>query len=138
MDHSSNISILVCRSMTVKNWEAGKDTISSIHLLKQNLATFRYFLALKINDPKNKAFNRKIRQLIEGGIIQKLEKDRFETIGKELRQKKKGDPLPDARILTFEHLELCFFAILICLSLCFVVFALECVTSFVQKKLNRR
>jgi hypothetical protein len=86
----------------------------------------------------NKALNRKITQLIEGGIVQKMEKDRKMEISKIKRDELNATPTPDVGKLTLEHLELGFFAILICLSLSFVVFALECVTGFVMKKLNHR
>jgi hypothetical protein len=136
VEHNSKFSVLVPRQFLEKSFDAGKDTISSIHLLEQNFLILQYTFFLKIGDPMNKAINRKISQLIESGIIQKLENDRSIEINK-LKQDQKAAPTPsEVGVLTMDQLGICFFAILICLS--FVVFVLECATGFVLKRLNKR
>jgi hypothetical protein len=138
MDHKLNISMVVLRQSYGILAQDGKDTSSSIHFLKQNFLTVHSSFLLKVGTPMNKAINRKISQLFEGGIVKKLEAERIEAINKANREKTQTPSAPEAQILTLEHLGLSFFAILICLGLCTVVFAVECVVGFVQKKLNHR
>jgi hypothetical protein len=140
-DHDLKISFLVFRHLTGKPLEAGKDISTSIHFLEQNFATFHLCFMMVRDDPKNKVLNRKITQLIEGGIIQKLENDRIEAIGKKIRERSSLIHSPKVsyqglQVLTLEHLGLSFFAVLICLAFSTVVFALECVAGFVFKRLE--
>jgi uncharacterized membrane protein len=86
----------------------------------------------------NKVINRKISQLNEGGIVKKLEEERVEAVTKHIREMSKTTSVPEAQVLTLEHLGLSFFAILICLCLSIVVFVVECVVGFVQGKSNHR
>jgi hypothetical protein len=137
-DHSTKVSRFGLRTLEENFFDAGKDTSSSFHFLEQNFFMVSHNFLLKIGDPMNKIINKKITQLIEGGIVQKLEKDRFTEIKKRKRDIINATPQPDVGKLTLEHLGLSFLAILICLSLSFVVFLLECVTGFVMKKLNFR
>jgi hypothetical protein len=138
VDHDRHVARF-CMRLAVENaFDAGKDTISSLHLLEESFMIFQISFQLKIGDPTNKAINRKISQLTEAGIFQKWEKDRIMEINKLKRDKLEVLPPPVVGKLTLEHVGLCFFAILICLSLSCVVFALECVTNFVLKKLNYR
>jgi hypothetical protein len=126
------------RNLEENIYDAGKDTSSSLHFLEQNFFMVSYIFLLKVGDPMNEIINMKITQLIEGGIVQKLERDRKMEVNKIKRDEINATPEPIVEKLTLEQLELSFLAILICLCLSIVVFALECVTGFVMKKLNYR
>jgi uncharacterized protein YqgQ len=125
-EHSNKISWLTRRRETENVLANANEKRSSIGFIDENLMEFRYALLLKKRSPMNEIINRKIGQLLQSGIIQHLEKNRFGAIKKiAAAAKDEENSQEDAEQLTMEHLGLCFFAVLIGLALSCFVFAIE-------------
>jgi hypothetical protein len=114
---------MVFRKETKNVLASLSDKKSSLHFIGEDLTTLSISFVLKKSSPMNKVINRKIDQLLQAGIIQKFEKERFgamDRVGK-------SDHEEIAEVLTMQHLGLCFAAIMIMLALCCVVFVIECI-----------
>jgi hypothetical protein len=94
-------------------------TVRASHrFLEENSATVQYSLLFHRYNHFNKRFIKTVDSLVTGGLTQKIESDQ---VGPKLDR----DDEQNAQPLTFEHLELCFAAFMICLGLCCVVFVIE-------------
>lgn len=103
-------------------------TASSLHVLDENSATFHVSMFFERLNSMSGMFRRKVNQLISTGIIEKLEKKRNSADG----------PLNIieahvARILTMDHLGVCFVFILSLLGLSTFVFAIECIVGYSRR-----
>jgi hypothetical protein len=123
VDHANKISFVVIRKETQLGHALNTDKPTSLNFIEENLITDHFCLLLVKSSPLNKIINRKIDQLLQAGIIQKFENERFEAI----KRLDKSDNDDIAQVLTLEHLGLCFIAIMIMLALSCVVFVVECV-----------
>jgi hypothetical protein len=123
VEHANKISFIVMRKDTQLARALTTDKPTSCHFIEEDLLTDHFCLYLEKSSPLNKIINRKIDQLLQAGIIQKFEDERFEAI----KRVDKSDHEEIARVLTLEHLGLCFIAIMIMLALSCVVFVIECV-----------
>jgi hypothetical protein len=123
VEHANKISFVVYRKGTLL-WSAlMSDKPTSLHFIEEDFLTDHFCLYLEKSSPLNKIINRKIDQLLQAGIIQKFEDERFEAT----KRVSKSDNEEIAQMLTLEHLGLCFIAIMILLALSCVVFVIECV-----------
>jgi hypothetical protein len=129
MEHSNKISRMMLRKESVNQQTIFKGGTSSMYFLKEDIITFYYSFLFKKGSPLNKVVNRKIGQLLQGGIIQKAEEERFEASKRAAKYKDEDNP----EILTMDHLGLCFIAIMICLGLGCIVFAIECLTGYLRR-----
>jgi hypothetical protein len=80
---------------------------------------------MKKHSPLNKILNRKIDQLLQGGIIQYIKANEFFHSAQIAKKIQEEEDREDPKQLTTEHLELCFYAVLIGLALSCVVFLYE-------------
>jgi hypothetical protein len=101
----------------------------SVYLLDENSATLHYSLAFNRSNPYNRIFNKKIDQLISGGLVLKFEQIRTSYHRRQPKQEDSQEP----QILTVQHLEICFIAIMICLGLSCLVFMIEFVVGLSNK-----
>jgi hypothetical protein len=123
IDHANKISFIVIRKETQLNSARITDKPTSLHYIEHDLLTQHFCLLLVKSNPMNKIINRKIDQLLQTGIIQKFENERFERV----KRLDKSDNDEIAQVLKLEHLGVCFIAIMIMLALNSVVFVIECV-----------
>jgi hypothetical protein len=125
-EHSNKISLLTMRREAENSMANDNEKRSSIGFIDEKLLEFRFTLLLKKRNPMNEIINRKIGQLLQSGIIQHLEKNRFGAIKKiAASAKDEENAQEEAEQLTMEHLDLCFYAVLIGLALSCFVFAIE-------------
>jgi hypothetical protein len=125
VNHEYKISLMTVRKEVLNILASLSDKKSSIHFIEEDLMTLPISFVLKKSSPMNKIINRKIGQLLQAGIIQKFEKERFgamDRVGK-------SDHEEIAQVLTMQHLGLCFAAIMIMLALSCVVFVIECIVA---------
>jgi uncharacterized protein YqgQ len=132
MEHSNKIARLVLRKEALNDLSILNRDTSSLHFLGETIATFHFSLYFKKRSPYNKVVNKKIGQLLQAGIIQKSENERFEASKRAAKHKDEEN----AEILTMDHLGLCFIAIMICLGLSCIVFAIECLTGYLRRQNN--
>jgi hypothetical protein len=100
--------------------------------IEEDILVLHFVLYMKKHSPMNRIFKTKIDQMIQGGIVQYLQKDLGDksiTFEKGLKEE---ENLEDPTQLTIEHLELCFYAILIGLALSCVVFLYELLIGFLS------
>jgi hypothetical protein len=116
-EHENKLTFMIAR-FDPKRDISGKGSSVSFHFLDEDLVRYQYSLQFQRNNYFNKYFIDKVDQLISGGITQKFVDD-------QLYRKLDVNDEQKAQPLTFEHLDLCFAAIMICLGLCCVVFAIE-------------
>jgi hypothetical protein len=132
-EHSNKISWLTRRREAENLMANDNEKRSSIGFIDENLMEFRNALLLLKQSPVNEIINRKIGQLLQSGIIQHLEKNRFAATKKvAAAAKDEENSQDDAEQLTMEHLGLCFYAILIGLALSCFVFAFERLVEFLS------
>jgi uncharacterized protein YqgQ len=88
---------------------------------------------MKKHSPLNRIINIKIDQLIQSGIVQRLVDDQYadstKIVNKEKEEEKQQE---NAMQLTTEHLDLCFFAVLIGLAMSCVVFLFELLIGYLS------
>jgi hypothetical protein len=127
VEHSNKISFFTIRKTygDVVSRQSGKKPYFGF--LEKNFVTSHISIMLKKHSPLNRAIDIKIDQLIQSGIMQrKIVEARFaETTKIAKKQKEEEKQEKDAEKLTIEHLELCFYVVLIGLTLSCVVFAVE-------------
>jgi hypothetical protein len=128
-DHSNKISMFVTRKELQNKFSINLNKPTSVHLSDENLVTFHVSIWFKKGSPLNKVISTKIGQLLQGGIIQKFESERFENVTRAAKQKEE-EREETPKKLTMDHLGLCFIAIMICLGLCIVVFVIEYLSQF--------
>jgi hypothetical protein len=120
-EHSNKISVLVLRKFgddyIIKH--SGKKALHGY--INDQLFIVHLSLLQRKYSRMNRIFNIKIDQLIESGIVQRLKDAQYEKSTKIA-----------AKQLIMDHLELCFYAVLIGLSLSFVVFFYEVVIGFLS------
>jgi hypothetical protein len=126
VEHSNKISVLTSRTIDedeVIN-ESGKKPYYGY--VEENIITFHKTMYLMKYSRMNRMFNIKIDQLIQSGIVQRLVKAQFSNSTRiSQKQREEESQEENAEQLIMEHLELCFYAILICLALSCVVFGCE-------------
>jgi uncharacterized protein YqgQ len=132
-DHLNRGSAFTMRKEMGNKFAVDLDAAPSVYFLDENLATFMFSIFLKKSSRMNKVINRKIDQLIQSGIVQKLEDYRLKAI--KLAEARRNDEAAQqkAKILTMDHLGLCFVIIAICWGISFVVFLLECVVGYCKR-----
>jgi hypothetical protein len=120
------MSMIALRRLPYKKSSNMSGEKPSYGFIKEDLIDMRFSLILKKNSPLNKAINVKIDQLIESGIMKHVqEAELMASLKIAAKVKKEEKQQKDAEQLTMEHLELCFYAILIGLALSCVVFLVE-------------
>jgi hypothetical protein len=129
MEHSNKISLITLRKELLNRHSVYNDGTSSLHLMEKDITTFHYSLWFLKGSPLSKVVNKKVGQLLQAGIIQKSENERFEAV----KQAAKHKDEENAELLTMDHLGLCFIAIMICLGLSCIVFAIECLTGYLRR-----
>jgi hypothetical protein len=121
-EHKNKLTMLKLRQKYKFILAIRKIADPSLHLLDTNTATLHYSLLFYSVHFLTSRFLKKVDELTLSGIIQKLEKNHNTAeVGMNIEE-------PEAQKLTMEHLGICFVAILICLVLSCVVFAVECLT----------
>lgn len=98
---------------------------SSLHLLRKNAASYQFSMLFERPSKFTDIFIRNINELIDTGVIEKLEKKRNFADGPPKQNKHQI-----ARVLNMDHLGVCFIFILIALSLCVLVFVIECIVGY--------
>jgi hypothetical protein len=118
--------------------EAAKNELSkisekplSIYVLDEDFLTIHMAISLQKSSSFNRVLNRKIDQLLQSGIIQKLEAERFSATKKKERE---GDSKRHPQVLTFDHLGVCFAIIMILLAVSCVVFLIECLVGYFYRR----
>jgi hypothetical protein len=132
-DHLIRASAFTMRKEMGNKLAADLDAAPSVYFLDENLATFMFSMFLKKSSRMNKVVKKKIDQLIQSGIVQKLEENRLKAI--KLAEARRIDEAAqqNAKILTMDHLGLCFVIIAICWGISFVVFLLECLVGYYRR-----
>jgi hypothetical protein len=129
VDHENKFSYITNLKESQNELASISDKKSSVYYIEEDLATLHYAMSLKKSSPMNKVINRKIDQLLQAGIIQKFEKERFGS----LDRVEKSDHEEVNQMLTLEHLGICFVAIMMLLALSCVVFVIECAVGHVKR-----
>jgi hypothetical protein len=125
IEHSNKISLIVLRKHFDDFMMNHTDKKQSYGWIEDSLLVSPLSLLLKKHDPKNRAINNKIDRLIEHGITQRLMSDQYAKTMKMKSNLKEEEKVEVPEKLTMEHLELCFYAILIGLIISCVVFIVE-------------
>jgi hypothetical protein len=129
-EYTNKITQCVFRHQAIRYWNYHLDkSVPSVTLLDENTATYHYSMIFNRFDEKTPIFMKIVNELVPSGIIQKLEQDR-----NSIRMKKVEESEPQK--LTMDHLGVCFAAVMICLGFGCLVFAIECLTSFVKDRMN--
>jgi hypothetical protein len=125
VEHSNKISLLTFRKNIddYVSYLSGKKPYFGY--IEENIMTLHMVFLLKKHSRMNRVFNIKIDQLIESGIMQHFIQDRFADTAKVAAKQNEEDKQENPEQLTMEHLELCFYAVLIGLALSCVVFTFE-------------
>jgi hypothetical protein len=119
-DHKNKLTFVTLRNSIKALMSQASNIDSSPFLLEENTATLHYAFVLVPLNPLNKVITTKVNQLINSGLVEKMEKAQFYD-----HKTSKNDE-QKALILTMDHLGVCFLIIMICLVLCCAVFTAEC------------
>jgi hypothetical protein len=125
LEPSNKISCMALRKVTddYVSFASGKKPYYGY--IEENIITFHMLFVLKKHSRKNRVFNIKIDQLIESGIMQHFLEAQFADSAKVAAKQNEEEKQENPEQLTMEHLELCFYAVLIGLALSCVVFVFE-------------
>jgi uncharacterized protein YqgQ len=125
VEHSNKVSALALRKVQddlISKWSGKKPEYGYI---KEDIMTLHMSMFLRKRSRMNRAINIKIDQLIESGIMQRLEAAYFANSTKVANKQKEDEKQHKPKQLTMEHLEICFYAVLIGLALSCVAFLCE-------------
>jgi hypothetical protein len=124
-EHTNKISQFVLRKMhdDLISKDSGKK--SYFGYVEEDIITFYISLLLRKHNPMNRIFKIKIDQVISSGIMNKFFVGLFEVSAIVSRKQQEEEKQENPEKLTMEHLELCFYAVLIGLAMSCVVFVAE-------------
>jgi hypothetical protein len=95
------------------------ETDTPLHFVDENIATLHAAMMFSRRNLWNEIFIKKIDQLIDSGVVQKLEKERNAVV------KYDRENQQEPEVLTIDHIGIGFVAVLICLGVSCIVFVLE-------------
>jgi hypothetical protein len=133
-EHSNKISKIYLRKYVNDfiSSETGKKPVFG--WIEKDLLSVHMSMMLIKHSRMNRIFNIKIDQLIESGIVQHLVTAEFANSSKVVEKQKEEEKQKIPEKLTMEHLELCFYAVLIGLALSCFVFVFELLIGFFSSR----
>jgi hypothetical protein len=120
-DFENKFTMMVFRQDAKLQYSQLSNKATSIYYLEENLLTVHFSLLIDRWNPLKRIIHQKIDQLIETGWIQKIKENRMYDAARNVKNEEEQGPM----VLTMDHLEICFVAVLVCLAFCCFVFIIE-------------
>jgi hypothetical protein len=133
VEHSNKMSLLTLRKWSDDFTSRLSNKKPAYGFIQEPLLTVHMSMCFKKYSRMNRVFNIKIDQLIQSGIVQRFLDAQFADTTKIAKIQKEEEKKEDPMKLTTQHLELCFYAVLIGLALSCVVFVFEVVIGFLLR-----
>lgn len=134
VEHKNKTSLIVERREDRNILITNASASNSVHFLDENFMTVHYCMSLKKSSSMNNKIKEKIDWLLQSGIIQKNEDEKFANT----KTMQEQESRPQAKVLTLNQLAVPFIFITVMLVLSCFVFFLEHVAETVSKIIVRR